>query len=79
MDTWLTYPTVRHYLMELTDKRAVAHAHAVSEAQTQVNHAHVSYWDKISRSRTKFERIKRTKSKVTKVVTGLGKKSVDTC
>ena len=52
VDHWLTYPTVRAHLLELTEKRVVTRKKMIKEAESKVVEDTVRYWSKITQAKT---------------------------
>jgi CRP-like cAMP-binding protein len=52
VDTWLVYPTVRQYLLELVERRALSHARSVNDAKIHHTNKSNTYWKKIEKARS---------------------------
>ena len=52
VDHWLTYPTVRAHLLELTEKRVATRRKMIEAAKSKVEDATARYWSKITQAKT---------------------------
>lgn len=55
VDTWLVYPTVRQYLLDLVERRALSRERAVNDATIHHTNKSNNYWKKIEKARTAHE------------------------
>ena len=58
VNTWLTYPNVREYLLQLAETRAESYEELVQDVQKDCNKEAQEYWRRITRAKTQHAMMK---------------------